>query len=69
MVVVGQLAGFTGRSMTLGSGFESFFFFFWGFGVFETGFLCVALAVLKLTLVDMAALELAEIHLPLPLGC
>jgi hypothetical protein len=31
------------------------FFFFW---FFETGFLCIALAVLELTLVDQAGLEL-----------
>jgi hypothetical protein len=30
--------------------FKFFFFFFFFFGVFETGFLCVALAVLELTL-------------------
>ena len=34
---------------------------------FETGFLCVALAALELTL--QAGLRLIEIHLPLPLKC
>jgi hypothetical protein len=32
---------------------------------FKTGFLCVALSVLELT---MAGLKLTEIHLPLPPG-
>ena len=36
---------------------------------FKTGFLCVALAVLELALVDEAGLELTEIHLPLPPDC
>jgi hypothetical protein len=35
------------------------------FGFFETGFLCVALAVLELTLQTRLALN-SEIHLPLP---
>jgi hypothetical protein len=29
---------------------QTFFFFGFGFGFFETGFLCIALAVLELTL-------------------
>ena len=40
--------------------------FFVLFSFFETGFLCVALAVLELALVDQAGLELTEICLPLP---
>ena len=36
---------------------------------FETRFLCVALAVLELALVDQASLKLTEIHLPLPPKC
>ena len=40
------------------------------FVCFETGFLCVALAVLELTLVDQNShRELTEIHLPLPPEC
>ena len=35
--------------------------------VFETGFLCVTLAALELT-VDQAGLKFTEIHLPLPPG-
>jgi hypothetical protein len=37
-----------------------------GFWFFETGFLCVALAVLELTLLTRLASN-SEIHLPLPL--
>ena len=39
--------------------FVGFFFIFgFGFGFFETGFLCVALAILELTPLDQAGLEL-----------
>jgi hypothetical protein len=43
------------------------FLFFWG-GGFETRFLCVALAVLELTLQTRLASN-SEIHLPLPPKC
>jgi hypothetical protein len=43
----------------------SFFFFF---GFFETGFLCIALAVLELTLSSRLASN-SEIRLPLPPEC
>jgi hypothetical protein len=42
-----------------------YIFFFW---FFKTGFLCIALAVLELTLWTRLASNL-EIHLPLPLEC
>ena len=42
-------------------------FLFIYFGFFETGFLCVALAVLELTL--WSGLKLTEIYLPLPPKC
>jgi hypothetical protein len=38
--------------------FLGFFCFWFCFCFFETGFLCIALAVLELTLVDQAGLEL-----------
>jgi hypothetical protein len=46
--------------------FFSFFFFFLVF--FETGFLCIVLAVLELTLWTRLASN-SEIHLPLPPKC
>ena len=46
----------------------SFFFLFLVL-FFETGFLCVALTVQELALVDQAGLELTEIQLPLTLEC
>ena len=46
--------------------FVSFVLFLWFF--FETGFLCVALAVLELTLWTRLASN-SEIHLPLPPEC
>jgi hypothetical protein len=42
-----------------------YYFLFFIFGFFETGFLCVALAVLELTLLTRLASN-PEIHLPLP---
>ena len=39
----------------------------WG-GVFETGFLCIALAILELTLKTKLASN-SEIHLPMPPKC
>jgi hypothetical protein len=47
-------------------GFSFFFFFFFWF--FETGFLCIALAVLELTLQTRLASN-SEIRLPLPPKC
>jgi hypothetical protein len=41
---------------------------FWFFGFFETGFLCIALAVLELTLKTRLASN-SEIRLPLPPKC
>jgi hypothetical protein len=48
--------------------FLLFFFFFFFFWFFETGFLCVALAVLELTLKTRLASK-SEIRLPLPPKC
>ena len=45
----------------------SFFFFFSRF--FKTGFLCVALAILELALIDQVGLRLIEICLLLPPVC
>jgi hypothetical protein len=47
---------------------EPFILFFLLFGFFETGFLCVALAVLELTLETWLASN-SEISLPLPPKC
>jgi hypothetical protein len=43
-----------------------FYFIYYLFFFFETGFLCIALAVLELTLYTRLA---SEIHLPLPPKC
>jgi hypothetical protein len=54
MAFFGSIYGIIGGSILLPVGFEivffSFFLFFPFFGFSETGFLCVALAVLELTL-------------------
>jgi hypothetical protein len=43
-----------------GKGPKPFFFFFF-FGFLETGFLCIALAVLELNFVDQSGLELRNL--------
>ena len=48
--------------------FFVFFFFVFVFFFFETGFLCIALAVLELTLLTRLASN-SEIRLPLPPKC
>jgi hypothetical protein len=42
--------GWSGQHIVFSFCFFFFFFFFFFFGFFETGFLCIALAVLELTL-------------------
>jgi hypothetical protein len=47
---------------------QTYVVFYWG-GGFETGFLCIALAVLELTLCRPGLASNSEIHLPLPPEC